>query len=457
MEPQVLSIIVLVLMFAVGTALPINMGVLAFVAAFILGTLSLGMTTDQIIAGFPSDLFLTLVGITYLFGIAQINGTIDLLVQWAVRLVGGRVRLIPWVFFVVSALLTSIGALFAVAIVAPLAMRCAARHSVNRLLMGMFVVHGALGGAFAPTSVYGGFVNGVMADRGLPSSPMTVFLVPLVFNLAIGLIWFVLFGKRAAPDQPTAADEAWQNDPGTGVGPTSPFGPTTADQPGSDSEVEPRSSGNVQTLAPAAETAPTPRITTGQSLTIVGILVLAAGTVIFQLDVGFLSMAIAAVLAIASPKAQRGAVDKISWSTVLLIGGVLTYVSVMQEAGAIDYASSAVTGLGMPLLAGLLLCYVGGISSAFASSVGILGALIPLSVPFLQQGMISPTGMVAALAVAATVVDVSPFSTNGALVLANAEVENRERFYRQMLAYSGIVVALGPLLAWLVVVLPGWL
>ncbi len=64
---------------------------------------------------------------------------------------------------------------------------------------------------------------------------------------------------------------------------------------------------------------------------------------------------------------------------------------------------------------------------------------------------------VAALAVASTIVDVSPFSTNGALVLANAQDVDRDRFYKQILAYSGIVVAVGPLLAWLVFVVPGWL
>jgi hypothetical protein len=66
--------------------------------------------------------------------------------------------------------------------------------------------------------------------------------------------------------------------------------------------------------------------------------------------------------------------------------------------------------------------------------------------------------MVAALAVATTIVDVSPFSTNGALILANAPADiDRDRFYRQMLAYAGVVVVVGPLLAWLLLVVPGWL
>ncbi|TWH71509.1 dicarboxylate carrier protein MatC [Modestobacter roseus] len=39
--------------FAIATVLPINMGALAFVAAFLVGTLAVGMSTDDIVAGFP--------------------------------------------------------------------------------------------------------------------------------------------------------------------------------------------------------------------------------------------------------------------------------------------------------------------------------------------------------------------------------------------------------------------
>jgi hypothetical protein len=34
---------------------------------------------------------------------------------------------------------------------------------------------------------------------------------------------------------------------------------------------------------------------------------------------------------------------------------------------------------------------------------------------------------------------------------------DKDHFYRQMLMYSALVVAVGPLLAWLVLIVPGWL
>ncbi len=120
-------------MFIVATAMPINMGVIAFVGAFLVGTLVFSMETKAIMAGYPAELFLTLVGITFLFAQAQNNGTIDWLVRLAVRAVGGRIAAIPWVMFAVTALLTSVGAVSpaAVAIIAPIALGFAAKYGIN--------------------------------------------------------------------------------------------------------------------------------------------------------------------------------------------------------------------------------------------------------------------------------------------------------------------------------------
>jgi hypothetical protein len=81
MSAPVLSIIILAVMFLLATVLPLNMGALAFVGAFLLGSVVLGMSTNDILANFPGGLFLTIVGVTYLFAIAQNKGTIDLLVR----------------------------------------------------------------------------------------------------------------------------------------------------------------------------------------------------------------------------------------------------------------------------------------------------------------------------------------------------------------------------------------
>ena len=138
-------------------------------------------------------------------------------------------------------------------------------------------------------------------------------------------------------------------------------------------------------------------------------------------------------------------------------GGVLTFVGVLQEAGTVEWVGNGVAGLGVPLLVALLLCYIGAIVSAFASSTAILGVTIPLAVPFLLAGDVGAIGVIVALSIASTIVDVSPFSTNGALVLANAQGVDRDVFYKQILKYSALVVVIGPAIAWAILVVPGWL
>src|ERR1044072_3693653 len=190
------AIIALVALFAVGTMLPINMGALAYVAAWLVGMYSLDMSEKDIVAGVSGDLILTIIGVTYLFAIARDNGTVDLIVRSAVRAVGGRVALIPWVMFAVTALLTAIGAASPApcGMIGPIALGFAGKYKINPLMMGMFVVHGAQGGGFSPISIYGTITNSVMEDNNLPSSEMTVFLASLVVNLVMAAILFVLFG-----------------------------------------------------------------------------------------------------------------------------------------------------------------------------------------------------------------------------------------------------------------------
>ncbi|MDL5201424.1 SLC13 family permease [Streptomyces sp. ALI-76-A] len=457
MSPELISILVLVVVFVIATTRSVNMGALAFAAAFAVGELVADLDADGIFAGFPGDLFVVLVGVTYLFAIARANGTTDWLVHAAVRLVRGRVALIPWVMFFLTGALTGIGAVSpaAVAIVAPIALSFATRYGISPLLMGAMVVHGAQGGGFSPISIYGTIVNGIVEREKLPGSEITLFLASLFANLVIAAFVYVLFGGRKLWARGTVtADEATGRGDAPGEGGRPDGGPGT----------RPASTVTATTTAlearPDALDAPaapgTTRLTPARIATLASLVALVVAVLVLDLDAGLTAITLAAVLSTVWPQDSRAAVGQIAWSTVLLICGVLTYVGVLDEMGTIAWAGEGVGGIGVPLLAAVLLCYIGALVSAFASSVGIMGALIPLAVPFLAQGEIGAVGMVAALAVSATVVDVSPFSTNGALVLAAAPEAERERFFRQLMVYGGMVVAVVPAAVWLVMVVPGW-
>jgi di/tricarboxylate transporter len=470
MSGHMISIYALIAMFVVATVMPINMGVIAFVGAFLVGTLVAGMQTKAIMAGFPAELFLTLVGITFLFAQAQNNGTIDWLVRLAVRAVRGRIAAIPWIMFGIAALLTAVGAVSpaAVAIIAPIALGFAAKYGINQLMMGLMVIHGAQGGGFSPISIYGGITNKIVQKAGLPISELTTAFVSLGVNLAVAVVLFFLFGGMRLMRQKQLADIG-----GAGV-PAGPYGASVAVAPqgpqvygGSEGETLPEerltrtnSPDSIMAVDTDASHHATPApgpisesATAQQLATVVGLAALAVLTLVYKLDIGFVAITIGLLLSIMAPTVQKRAVGQVSWPEIMLIVGVSTYVGVMEKMGTIAFVGNSVASLTSPLTVALLLCFVGAVVSAFASSTAVLGSLIPLAVPFLQQGTgVDPIGFIAAMAVSSTIVDVSPFSTNGALVLANAQGIDRDVFLRQLMIYGAIVTLAAPVIVWLLFV-----
>ena len=209
MSAEVIALIVLVLVFVIASVRSVNMGALALVAAAVVGATVYDVGPTQVLSGFPGNLFVILVGVTYLFALAKNNGTVDWIVHAAVRAVGGRVALIPWAMFVVCAAITAIGAITpaAVAIVAPVALGFGKRFRIHPVLIGILVVMGATGGSFSPIGIFGAITNGVVADSGLPGSPLILFIGCFGAALLISIIVFFAFGGRELLSRRESAEQ----------------------------------------------------------------------------------------------------------------------------------------------------------------------------------------------------------------------------------------------------------
>jgi di/tricarboxylate transporter len=408
----------LAFIFIIGTLRPINLGVLALVLTFLIGTFVVHEAPREMYSGFPVDLFVLLTGVTYLFGVAVKNGTVDWIVEASVRRAQGRRALVPWIVFALAAAPAMAGALGStgVALLAPLAMRVAERCEIDRRLMGLMVVHGAAAGNFSPLNVLGAIVHQAVTSRGLAMSVWTLFAGNLIANLAVAVVLVIIFRHR----QPFA-------------------GAISAGTP---------------VPAVSKETGRRP-LAIDQICTIVALVAVAVIALGFGLSIGFLAFGAAAILQLAFPKSSEGAERLVAWGVVLLVCGVVTYVGALQRYGTITAAGQSIASLGSPLVVALLLCGVGAVTSAFASSAGILGAMIPLAAPFMAQGLVGTTGFVTALALSATLVDATPFSTVGALAVANASDTERRHVYNGMLAWGASMVVIAPIVTWLVFVLPG--
>jgi Na+/H+ antiporter NhaD/arsenite permease-like protein len=390
--------------------------VLAIAMTFVVGTFA-GEAPRDMYAGFPVDLFVLLTGVTYLFGIAVQNGTVAWIVDKSVSAVGSRRSLMPWVVFIMAALPAMAGALGStgVALLAPLAMRLGERCEIDRRMIGLMVVHGAAAGNFSPLNVLGAMVHQAVTSRGLAMSFTTLFFANLLFNVALGAVIVWLFRGKAASERSES----------NGLAPSE--------------RSEPR--GLSESRAARVST-------------VLALLAVAVVSLGFGLSIGFVAFCAAAILHLAFPTSSSGAERHIAWGVVLLVCGVVMYVAALQRYGTVTAIGEAITAMGRPLFAALLLCAIGAVTSAFASSAGILGAMLPLAAPFMMQGLVDTTGFVIALALSATLVDATPFSTVGALAVANAGEHERRHVYRGMLAWGAAMVIIAPLLTWLLFVVP---
>ncbi|TQC49592.1 C4-dicarboxylate ABC transporter [Rhodococcus sp. WS4] len=433
------SILALVLIFTVSTKVPINMGILAFAGAFLVGGWVSGIPIDDIVDAFPGDIFLIVAGITLLFAIAKANGTIDIIVESALRLVHGRRWALVWMMFLLSGALMALGSVMAAGMLAPIAMRLAGSKKINPLLMGMAINHGALGCAFSPITIYGAFVNGLIKSAGYEGNPLLLFVVPFALNALFFAVLFVIYGRDLLHELPEDRDEV------TGAGANPLPSPGAATRPGTASATA---------VLPDVDVIGRTPLNRDRVATLIGILLLAAGSVAFNVDVGVSSICISTVLLLMAPKSMPRIEDKVAWPAVVLVCGMLTYMTVLKQNGTLDFLGDAATHLGSPLAAALILLYSVAIISAVGSSIGTLGIALPLAAPMLAAGELGALGFIIALAFASTVVDVSPFATNGSIVVAEAEVEDRNRFQRNVLAYCGLVVLIAPLVAWALIVVP---
>jgi di/tricarboxylate transporter len=448
MDTHVIGLIGLLLIFVIGTTRPISLGALGIAMTFLVGTFVVGESVDDMYTGFPADLFVLLAGVTYLFALATTNGTVEWLIDWAARLVRGNKALVPWIVFIAAALPTMAGALgpATVAMLAPLSLGLAKRYGLSQRMVGLMVIHGSAAGNFSPINPLGAIVTQTMAGTDLEMSIAALFFANLAYNLVLGVAIYLCFGGRALLQRQPVTTETPKP---AGVG------------PGAQSVRESSSlaahAGGPGIGAGTGADGPTSghtRLSVDQIFTLVAILAVAACSMVLELDIGFLAFVAAVVLHLAFPTSSKGADKRISWGVVLLICGVVTYVAALERYGTVEVVGNAIADMNAPLIAAFLLCLIGAFTSALASSAALLVALIPLAVPFLAQGEIGVTGLIVAVAISATVVDSTPFSTVGALVVANSPEDERDSVFRGLLAWGAVMVVTAPVICWLAFVLP---
>jgi len=409
----VLALVIFVAVFALATLRGVHLGVLMFVAACVAGPALAGMSLRDVMAGFPVGILILVVGVTWFFGIAHLNGTIDRVIGVLLARTGGARGAVPVLFFGLSAIAAAMGSPQGGLATGPIGMAAARRAGVDAVLMAVALNSGISAGAFAPTSLFGVITYRVARDAGIDVSPWVLLAAAIAANFVLLLAGLAIFRRTELVSRA---------------------------EPGSRAE-------------PVIGTEPVSRATAmrgPQLATLVCLIGLVPGVVAATLaglepDIGVVLLGLGAVLALVDPAVGKTAFARIDWSTAFLVGGIVTYVGVLQRLDAVNLLGRAAMTIGTPMVAALLICMIAALVSAFASTTGVLAALVPMAVPLASGGAVPGWALITTLGVSATVVDCSPFSNTGATLIASAAEDDRPRLRRMLLRWSLAMVVVAPL------------
>lgn len=405
-----LSLVMLIVAIFLGFFRRMNTGLLCIAFALVLGRLN-GVTDKQILSGFNSSLFLMLLGVTYLFSLAEVNGSLELLAKKVIALAGRRTYLIPILIYVSATVLSAIGpgTVPTMAILMVFSMALAAEMDINPAMLSALTVLGASGGGVSPLAATGIIGINLCAEFGLTGIEKQ-FLMNGVLSSTVyaTVVYFMLGGHRLHSDKEVHLKDL-------------------------------------------------PSFDGAQLITIAGIVAMVFFVMVLKINVGLVGFAIAAILAVLRVSDEHKALAMIPWGTLLLITGVGVLMNLIIRLGGIKMLSAALVTVMNAGTATTVMGITSGIMSWFSSTSGVvMPTLIPTIPHIVAQlgGGINPLELATAITMVSNTAGISPLSTGGALALAayssaaKADGTEQQKLFLKMFMISAFGVAILSVLAY---------
>lgn len=405
----------------------IHPGILGIGFGVLVGGIWAGMKGSAVLSLFPVSLFMILLGVTYLFAMAQVNGTMPKFTAYAVRLVGNRIALVPLIIFLITTFFTTIGPgnIAATALMAPVAMAVAGRIGLSAFLMTLVVVGAANGAAFSPIAPTGIISNTLIATKIVPAMAemANVDLSSLAWKIhwnseiaqtVVNLTGFLLLGGLT-----------WLTKQKSGKL-------------------------NIDEIAPKPEPFTTKQRYTLAAIGLLLVMVILPGIPSIKAglpawitnitaNVGTIAFVLATILLILEVADPKETLRAVPWNAIILVCGVTVLIGVMDKAGGLAALVKIISVVSTPVTVNGWLGLITGILSAYSSSSGVVCPMfLPMVPGFVQElGGGDPVALISSINVGAHLVDSSPLSTLGALCIACAgEHENKTRLFRNLLIWG---------------------
>lgn len=396
----VLSLVVLVAVIALSVITKKNAGILAIMAAFLFASFAAAngveITVSKIVtSGWPMSVFFIVLATTFLFGIANLNGTTEALSQNIACLARGNAKLLPILFFVLGAVVSGAGAGgLIVAVIMPIALYVAVENGISAIMMSLVTMGGIMVGGLSPLAINGIVASQLAAEQGL-NDYNAMWLAYAVSMSIFSLGAYLLLGGLKLKKM---------------------------------------------TQKPVFV-----RFDRKQIITLVAIAAVLVGVIFFGLDIGLMCFTCAGILLLLDAADQKKAIASIPWATILLIGGMAVLISVINTCGGIDFLSDKLSAVMGPASAQPIFVILGGLMGAVSSGTGVvMPTLIPLASQLAaEMGTVSAMRLVIGVIVGTNGVVISPLSTVGGIAVGSApEGVDRDKLYNQLLLAAVVFILL---------------
>ena len=402
-SPAVLSLLALLVVIAASLTSRINVGILAVALAWPIAIFAAGWKADAVMATFPSSLFLTLLGVSTLFGVAQANGTMNAVTHAAVGALRGRAGALPLLLFLLVFVTSTVGpgAISATALMAPIAMGIAVGAGMPVLLTALMVGNGANAGNLSPLSAVGLIVHSAMEKTGLGGHVWNVFAANFTAHALAAIAAWFLFGGPAL------------------------------------------------LRAPSIDLHAVSMPLTRRHWSTLGVLALwIVAVVAFKLNPGLAAFAAVSVLILTGLGDDSKWVTNVPWSVIVMVCGVSVLIGVLEKTGGIDLFTTLLARVSTPDTVNGAIAGITGLISTYSSTAGVVYPAFLPAVPGLVEklGGGDPLQVSLSINVGAALVDVSPLSTIGALCIAALPAgQDVKKLFRQLMIWGFSMTLAGAL------------
>jgi Na+/H+ antiporter NhaD/arsenite permease-like protein len=271
-----------------------------------------------------------------------------------------------------------------------MAMAIGRRAEIPPFVTALMVANGANAGNLSPLSAVGVIANTRMAAAGLGGHEWKVFAANFLAHVLVTAVAYAVL-VRAVPPSIVAGEE--------GAGAFSRAQKVTA--------------------------------------AVVGAWV--AAVVLLAAPIGIAAFAAAVLLVIVRAAEETRAVKGMPWSAILMVCGVAVLVAAAERAGGMQLFAALLARLATPAtLNGVIALVTGAISTCSSTSGVVLPTFLPMAPDLVQQvGGGDPLAVALSINVGASLVDVSPLSTLGALcVAAIMDADTARDLFRKLLVWG---------------------